>query len=49
VIYEWIGRTVVAFVRWRFGREIRIAGAAAVALTILGLGAYFATRDDDEE
>ena len=49
MIYTWIGRAVVGFVRWRWGRELRIAGAAAVAVTVLGLGAYLASRDDEEE
>ncbi len=46
LIYELIGRMVVGFIRWRYGREIRIAGAAAVTLGVLGLGAYVATRDN---
>ena len=49
MIYELIGRLVVAFVRWRFGRQIRIAAGAGVALAALGIGAYIATREDDEE
>jgi hypothetical protein len=58
VIYNLIGRIVVglfrwrfliAFVRWRYGREIRIAAGAGVALTVLGVGAYLASRDGEEE
>ena len=49
VIYELIGRLVVWFVRWRFGRQIRIAAGAGVALTALGIAAYLATRGEDEE
>jgi hypothetical protein len=49
VIYELIGRLVVWFVRWRFGRQIRIAAGAGVALTALGVAAYLATRGEDEE
>ena len=49
MIYELIGRLVVWFVRWRFGRQIRIAGAAGLALAALGVGAYLATRSEDEE
>jgi hypothetical protein len=49
VIYELIGRMVVGFIRWRYGREIRIAAGAGVALTVLGVGAYLASRGDDAE
>jgi hypothetical protein len=49
VIYELIGRLVVWFVRWRFGRQLRIAAGAGMALAALGIGAYLATRGDDEE
>jgi hypothetical protein len=49
VIYELIGRMVVGFVRWRYGREIRIAAGAGLVLTALGIGAYLASRSGDEE
>jgi hypothetical protein len=49
VIYELIGRTVVGFIRWRYGRELRIAAGAGVALTVLGVGAYLASRGDAPE
>jgi hypothetical protein len=58
MIYELIGRMVVglfrwrfivAFIRWRYEREIRIAAGAGVALTVLGVGAYLASRSDEEE
>jgi hypothetical protein len=49
VIYELIGRMVVGFIRWRYGREIRIAAGAGVALTVLGVGAYLASRGEDSE
>ena len=49
MIYELIGRLVVWFVRWRFGRQIRIAAGAGLALAALGVGAYLATREDEEE
>jgi hypothetical protein len=49
VIYEWIGRLVVQALKLRYGREIRIAAGAGVALTALGLGAYIAMRGDGEE
>jgi hypothetical protein len=49
VIYELIGRAIVG-VLWRaYGREIRIAAGAGVALTALGVGAYLASRSDEEE
>jgi len=49
VIYELIGRMVVGFIRWRYGREIRIAAGAGLVLTALGVGAYLATRDTTED
>jgi hypothetical protein len=49
VIYELIGRIVVAGVKARYGREIRIAAGAGLVLTALGVGAYLATRDGEEE
>lgn len=49
MIYELIGRLVVWFVRWRFGRQLRIAAAAGLALAALGIGAYIATREDEED
>jgi hypothetical protein len=49
VIYELIGRIVVRALRMRYGREIRIATAAGAALAVLGVGAYLATREGDEE
>jgi hypothetical protein len=49
VIYELIGRMVVGFIRWRYGRELRIAAGAGVALTALGVGAYLASRDGESE
>ena len=49
MIYELIGRMVVGFIRWRYGRELRIAAAAGVALTILGVGAYLASRGEDPD
>jgi hypothetical protein len=49
VIYEWIGRLVVQAIKFRYGREIRIATGAGVALTALGLGAYLASRSSKEE
>jgi hypothetical protein len=49
MIYELIGRMVVGFIRWRYGRELRIAAGAGVALTVLGVGAYLASRSAEEE
>ncbi len=49
MIYELIGRMVVGFVRWRYGREIRIAAGAGLLLTALGVGAYLASRGGDEQ
>jgi hypothetical protein len=48
VIYELIGRMVVGFIRWRYGRELRIAAGAGLALTALGVGAYLASRGESE-
>jgi hypothetical protein len=47
-IYELIGRIVVQALKLRYGRQIRQAGAAAVVLTALGVGAYLAARGGDE-
>jgi hypothetical protein len=47
--YELIGRIVVGLIRWRFERELRIAAFAGVALTAIGVGAYIASRQGDEE
>ena len=49
MIYQLIGRIVVQAIRMRYGREIRIAAGAGVALTLLGVGAYLASRGGDEE
>jgi hypothetical protein len=49
VIYELIGRLVVQALKLRYGRQIRIAAGASVALAVLGIGAYIATREDDDE
>ena len=47
--YELIGRLVVGAIRFRYGREIRIAAGAGLALAALGIGAYIATREDEDE
>ena len=36
LIYEQIGRLVVRLAWWRFGAQIRIAGAAVVAGALVG-------------
>ena len=48
-IYELIGRVVVSAIRMRYSREIRMAAGAGLVLTALGVGAYLASRGDDEE
>jgi len=49
MIYEWIGRIVVQAIRLRYGREIRIAAGAGLVLTVLGVGAYLASRGEETE
>lgn len=49
MIYELIGRMVVQALKLRYGREIRIAAGAGLALTVLGAGAYLASRGGEEE
>jgi hypothetical protein len=49
VIYELIGRVIVAFLWRAYGREIRIAAGAGLILTALGVGAYLASRGGEEE
>jgi hypothetical protein len=49
MIYELIGRAVVGFLWKAYGREIRIAAGAGLVLTALGVGAYLASRSDEEE
>ena len=49
MIYEWIGRIVVAAIRYRYGREVRIATGAGLALTALGVAAYLASRNGEDE
>ena len=46
-IYEFIGRTVVRVVWWRFGRQLQIAGLAALFVAG-GLG-YVLSRKTPEE
>ena len=49
MIYELIGRVVVQALKLRYGREIRIAAGAGLALAALGVGAYLASRGEDTE
>jgi hypothetical protein len=48
-MYELIGRAVVWFLWRAYGREIRVAAGAGLAVTALGVGAYLASRSSDEE
>ena len=48
-MYELIGRLVVQALKLRYGRELRIAAGAGLALAALGIGTYLATRGDQEE
>jgi hypothetical protein len=48
VIYELIGRLWVDFIKRRYRREIRIAGAG-IALAAVGVAAYLASRDQPED
>ena len=46
-VYETIGRLVVRLVVWRFGRQLKIAGA--LGLVAVGVAGYLAaTRDPPE-
>jgi hypothetical protein len=49
VIYELIGRLVVQALKLRYGRQVRIAAGASLALAVLGIGAYIATREDEDD
>ncbi len=48
MIYQFIGRAVVGFLWRAYGREIRIAAGAGLVLTVLGVGAYLASRNGEE-
>lgn len=49
MIYKLIGRLVVWFAFWRFGRQIKVAAGAGTALAALGIAAYVASRGGREE
>ncbi len=46
-IYELIGRIVVRLAWWRFGRQIQIAGAVALAAVLAG-GYLLSKREPPE-
>ena len=48
-IYELIGRVVVGALRWRYGRQIRMAAGAGAVLAGVGIAAYLATREQGPE
>jgi hypothetical protein len=48
-MYELIGRLVVQALKLRYGRQFRIAAGAGLALAVLGIGAYIATRQGEDE
>jgi hypothetical protein len=47
VIYTLIGKLVVAFVRWRFARELKIAAGVGIATAAVA-GYLIATREPPE-
>ncbi len=47
VIYELIGRFIVRTVWWRFGHQIQIAGAIALAAAVAG--GYLLSRREPPE
>src|SRR5262245_36787541 len=49
LIYELIGRWWVGLIRQRYRDEIRAAAAVGVGLTVIAIGAYLATRSEEEE
>ena len=49
MIHQFIGRLWLEFIKRRYGRRIRIAAAAGVILTALGVAAYLASRGGEEE
>jgi hypothetical protein len=46
-VYELIGRAVVRLAWWRFSKQIKIAGA--VALAVLGVAGYLAAKREPPE
>jgi hypothetical protein len=50
-VYEGIGRLVVSAVMFKFGRQVRIAGALGLAGLVIGgaVGAYLLASRDVEE
>jgi hypothetical protein len=49
LIYELIGRLVVGALKWRYGRQLRIAAGAGTALAVLAIGAYLAAQNGSED
>jgi hypothetical protein len=51
LVYEIIGRLVVWAVRRRFGKQIQVAGALALAGALIGgaVGAYLLASKDVQE
>jgi len=49
LVYELIGRWWVGLIRQRYRDEIRAAAAVGVGLTVIAIGAYLATRSEEEE
>ncbi len=45
-VYALIGRAVVGFIRYRYGRQIRLAGTVAAVSAVAIGAAYVATRDE---
>jgi len=49
VIYELIGRLVFGALKWRYGRQVRLAAGAGAVLAAVGIAAYLATREDEDQ
>ena len=47
IVYEYVGRVVVRAMWWRFGRQVQIAGIAALFLA--GAAGYLLSRRDPPE
>jgi hypothetical protein len=48
--YELVGRTVVGFVRRRYGQQLRVAALVGVGLaSAAAVVAYAATRDEQDD
>ena len=49
LIYELVGRLVIGALRWRYGRQLRMAAGAGAVLAGVGIAAYLATRDEETD